>query len=68
MLNSFLFFEVLKPFEIVTYIQVELAHGGRGNSSSYDRSNSGHNGGRNHKFGAPKRTEYRGMFDISVLA
>lgn len=44
-------------------LRVELAHGGRGNSSS-DRynsgNNSGHNGGRNnHKFGAPKRTEYR---------
>ncbi|XP_055829231.1 serine/arginine-rich-splicing factor SR34-like [Solanum dulcamara] len=44
-------------------LRVELAHGGRGNSSSNDRynsGNSGHNGGRNnHKFGAPKRTEYR---------
>lgn len=51
-------------------MQVELAHGGRGNSSS-DRynsgNNSGHNGGRNnHKFGAPKRTEYRGTFVINV--
>ncbi|CAN4113650.1 unnamed protein product [Withania somnifera] len=40
-------------------LRVELAHGGRGNSSSNDRYNSGHNSGRNHKFGAPKRTEYR---------
>ncbi|KAL3364969.1 hypothetical protein AABB24_010229 [Solanum stoloniferum] len=46
-------------------LRVELAHGGRGNSSSNDRynsgNNSGHNGGgrNNHKFGAPKRTEYR---------
>ncbi|KAM3376625.1 serine/arginine-rich splicing factor SR30-like isoform X1 [Capsicum galapagoense] len=43
-------------------LRVELAHGGRGNSSSNDRYNSGYNSGRNnHKFGAPKRTEFRVM-------
>ncbi|XP_009599351.1 serine/arginine-rich splicing factor SR30-like isoform X2 [Nicotiana tabacum] len=39
-------------------LRVELAHGGRGNSSANDRY-SGNSSGRNHKFGAPKRTEYR---------
>ncbi|CAN4101929.1 unnamed protein product [Withania somnifera] len=40
-------------------LRVELAHGGRGNSSSNDRYNGGHNSSRNNKFGAPKRTEFR---------
>ncbi|KAK4351706.1 hypothetical protein RND71_031019 [Anisodus tanguticus] len=41
-------------------LRVELAHGGRGNSSANDRYSGRNDSGRtNHKFGAPKRTEYR---------
>ena len=39
-------------------LQVELAHGGRGQSSSFDRHSSHSSGGR--RGGVSRRTEYRG--------
>lgn len=44
-------------------IQVELAHGGRGNSSSTDR----HSGGRGPRGGVSRRSEYRGGCIIAFV-
>ncbi|XP_047249985.1 serine/arginine-rich splicing factor SR30-like [Capsicum annuum] len=46
-------------------LRVELAHSGRGNSSSNNHYNSGRN---NKKFGVPKRIEYRRLFTINAPA
>lgn len=47
-------------------MQVELAHGGRGHSSSFERrsSYSTSGGGRG---GVSRHSEYRGMFWIVIL-
>lgn len=42
----------------ILYIQVELAHGGRG-SSSFDRSSSYSSAGQR---GASRRSDYRGLY------
>lgn len=42
----------------ILYIQVELAHGGRG-PSSFDRSSSYSSAGQR---GASKRSDYRGLY------
>lgn len=42
------------------FAQVELAHGGRGHSSSIDRHSS-HNSGRGPRGGVSRRSDYRGM-------
>jgi splicing factor, arginine/serine-rich 1 len=42
----------------IIYIQVELAHGGRG-TSSFDRSSSYSSAGQR---GASKRSDYRGLY------
>jgi len=44
---------------------VEAAHGGRGNTSSYDRS-SGFGGGGGARRGVSRHSEYRGMVSIHV--
>lgn len=44
-------------------MQVELAHGGRSQSSSFDRG-SGHGGG-GRRGSISRRSEYRGMFWLS---
>jgi hypothetical protein len=41
---------------MLQYAQVELAHGGRGNSSSFNNS-----GGGGRRGGVSRHTEYRGM-------
>lgn len=43
---------------LILYIQVELAHGGRG-PSSFDRSSSYSSAGQR---GASKRSDYRGLY------
>lgn len=46
-------------------LQVELAHGGRGNSSSTDRYSGG--GSRGPRGGVSKRSEYRGYYVNSYM-
>lgn len=44
-------------------MQVELAHGGRGQSSSSDRR-GGHGSGGGGRFGVSRHSEYRGAYEI----
>ena len=46
-------------------LQVELAHGGRGQSSLYDRHSSYSSGGGS-RGGVSRRSDYRGMFLTEV--
>lgn len=51
-------------FDIILFEQVELAHGGRGNSSHKDRysSHSSHSSGRGGRGGGvSRRSDYRGL-------
>jgi hypothetical protein len=43
---------------------VELAHGGRGHSSSRDRYSSHSSGGRSGRGGVSRRSEFRGVYFI----
>jgi len=43
---------------------VEAAHGGRGNTSSYDRSSGFGGGGGGARRGVSRHSEYRGMVSI----
>lgn len=59
--SSILVIDLLKFIYALKSTQVELAHGGRGHSSSTDRL-SGNSGSRGPRGGVSRRSEYRGGY------
>lgn len=58
-------FVLLKNLKYTIFLQVELAHGGRGQSSSGDRRSDygggrGRGGGGSGRYGISKHSDYRG--------